>query len=148
MRRLVPLALVVLAAAVTGCKMVPASPEETASSRTTSNGPALGDTVRIQVGDRLSWEGGRFTVVFDSLTADSRCAVDVRCVWAGDAAARLRLVASERRADATLHTTEQPKEAELAGYVVRLVNVEPYPGTFDRSKPTPPAVVVLVVTRG
>ena len=145
MRRL----FLVAALAITACKMVPASPDAPGTTGTRETAAAtLGDTVRLAVGRSVAWDAGRFVVAFDTVEADSRCAADVVCVWAGDAAARFRLDAEGRRAGTTLHTTLEPKQIEYAGYVIRLVNVEPYPGTYDRSKPAPSPVAVIVVTRG
>ena len=131
------------------CKVVPASPEDAATigTRDAATPRALGDTVRIDVGESASWDAGRFVVAFDTVEADSRCPADAMCVWQGDAAARFRLSADGRRAASTLHTALEPKHVGFAGYQLRLVNVEPYPGTYDRSKPAPPAVAVVVVTR-
>ena len=49
MRRFTSLALVSIAYLATACKVVPASPDETANSRASTTGPALGDTARIEV---------------------------------------------------------------------------------------------------
>ena len=131
------------------CKVVPASPEDPAAAGTqdAATARALGDTVRIDVHGSASWGGGRFVVAFDTVEADSRCPADAMCVWQGDAAARFRLTADGRSAGTTLHTALEPKQVEYAGWVLRLVNVEPYPGTYDRSKPAPAPVAVVVVTR-
>jgi hypothetical protein len=146
MRRLTNLALFALFA--TACKVVPASPDDDAVPASREAATAtLGDTVRIGVGNQATFDGGRFVLTFDALVGDSRCPADAMCVWMGDAEARFRLVVDGRRAGAELHTAVEPRQVEYAGYLVRLVNVEPYPGTFDRSQPAPPAVAVVVVTR-
>lgn len=144
-RSLALVALAVLAA----CKVVPASPEEQGGVlRTADVTGALEDTVRIGVGKMAAFDGGRLLVRFDSLEAESRCPADAMCVWQGDAAARFRLESLQGRAGTTLHTGLEPKQVEFGGYVLNLVNVEPYPGTYDRSKPAPPPVAVVVVKRG
>ena len=147
MRRIAPFAL--LALVITACKAAPASPEDlgTAGTRDAASARAFGDTVRIDVRQSATWDAGRFVVAFDTVEADSRCPADAMCVWQGDAAARFRLTVDGRRAGTTLHTATEPRQVEYAGYVLRLVNVEPYPGTYDRSKPAPAPVAVVVVTR-
>ena len=147
MRRLAPLALVLLAVATTACKVVPASPDETANSRASTTEPALGDTVRIEAGASVSWNGGRFVVTFDSLGSDSRCPANAMCVWQGDVPVRFRLSADGRRSVSMLHTGIEPRQVESSGYRLRLVNVEPYPGTYDPEKPAPAPLAVVVVTR-
>ena len=145
MRRTSFVALFALAAA---CKVVPASPDAPGTAGQQSViAAALRDTVRIPVGRTASFDNGRLTVAFDALEADSRCPADATCVWAGDAAVRLALQTGDRKQAATLHTTLQPQRADYFGYAVGLVNVEPYPGTYDRSKPAPTPVALVVVTR-
>jgi hypothetical protein len=85
-----------------------------------------GDTVELRVGESalLAGEGARVT--FTSVAADSRCPVDVTCVWAGDAHVRLEVAAppaEEQTLD--LHTGVQPVEAEFAGFIIRLIHVSP-----------------------
>lgn len=150
MRRIAPLAsLALLAVLAAACKVAPASPEGPGASgtRDAAAAHAFGDTVRIDVRQTAAWDAGRFVVTFDTLEADSRCPADAMCVWQGDAAARFRLVADGRRAGTTLHTGAEPQQVAYAGYVLRLVHVEPYPGTYDRSTAPPPPVAVVVVTR-
>lgn len=145
MRRLTIVAVLTLLA--TACKVVPASPEEAPSTSRDAASAALGDTVRLGVGKQAVFDGGRFALTFVALDGDSRCPADAVCVWMGDAEARFRLELDGRRAGSVLHTGLEPRQVEFAGYVVQLVDVEPYPGTYDRSKPAPPAVAVVRVTR-
>lgn len=150
MRRIPTLALAALAV-LAACKVVSTPPDDRSAATGTHDAAtarALGDTVRIVVGQAAVFDGGKLEVAFDTLEADSRCPADAVCVWQGDAAARFRLAVGSRRVGTTLHTTLDPKQVAFDGYVVRLVNVEPYPGTWDRSKPAPPAVAVVIVTRG
>ena len=145
-RRSIVLAALVLLAA---CKVVPASPDApgSASAREDAAPATLGDTVRVGIGRAVAFDHGGLVVGFEEVEADSRCPADAMCVHQGDAEARFSLVAAGRRAGTTLHTAGEPKRIEYAGYWIQLVNVEPYPGTYDRSQPAPPAVAVLVVTR-
>jgi hypothetical protein len=116
----------VLGLLLTACKVVPASPDEpSATGNHAATARTLGDTVRIDVRTSASWDAGRFVVAFDTVEADSRCPADAMCVWQGDAAAGFHLTVDGRRAGTTLHTATEPKQVEYAGYVIRLVNVEP-----------------------
>jgi hypothetical protein len=147
MRR--PLVLLASLAFVAACKVVPASPDaqQQPTLSTADVRGELGDTVRIGLHKTASFDGGRFVVRFDSLEADSRCPADAICAWQGDAAARLDLEAVGGMRNVTLHTATEPRSFGLVGYRVELVNVEPYPGTYDRSKPAPSPVAVVVVSR-
>jgi hypothetical protein len=68
------------------------------------------------------------TVVFVSVSQDSRCPSDVQCVWAGDGAIKLALQSTaESSQEATLHTTLDPKFVDYSGYRIRVVALAPYP---------------------
>jgi hypothetical protein len=58
---------------------------------------------------------------------DSRCAVDVACVWAGDAEIALKIEQAGKAAVAALHTTLEPKKTVWDGYTISLVSVSPSP---------------------
>lgn len=134
--------------ALAACKVVPASPDAPAGTAAQDAAPAaLGDTVRVALGQAASFDNGRLSVTFEAVEQDSRCPADVVCVSAGDAEARFRLRVGERVAGTTLHIHGEPKQVEYFGYRVALATVDPYPGTYDRSKPAPGAVAGIVVTR-
>ncbi|HVE79664.1 MAG TPA: hypothetical protein VNA89_12405 [Gemmatimonadaceae bacterium] len=101
-------------------------------------------TVALRVGDRAV--AGELTVELRDIESDSRCAVDVVCVWAGDAAVALRLDRGGQRAGTTLHTTLEPKRVEYFGYDVALETVAP---PNDSRRPTEKGeyVVTLRITR-
>ena len=140
--------LVLLALALAACKVVPASPDAPAGTAAQDAAPAtLGDTVRVAVGQAASFDNGRLTVTFEAVEQDSRCPADVVCVTAGDAEARFRLRVGERVAGTTLHIHGEPRAIEYFGYRIALATLDPYPGTWDRSRPSPQAVAGLVVTR-
>ncbi len=86
-------------------------------------------TFVLQVGDRARMTNGDFVVHFVSVPQDSRCPVDVVCVWAGDGVVRLELVSSGdlRRRDLHTNSTVGPVSAEHDGYVVELLDLTPMP---------------------
>ena len=69
------------------------------------------------------------TVRFDGVSADSRCPVDVTCVWEGDAVVVIDASAPARDREALeLHTAGRfPREAVYGRYRVRLVSLAPQP---------------------
>ena len=82
----------------------------------------------IGVGQEVTVAGTGITVRFNGVSDDSRCAVDVQCVWAGNAVVRLTLSASgSAGTDAALNTTLEPKSTSFAGYSVRLTGLKPAP---------------------
>ena len=82
----------------------------------------------IEVGQEVTVQGTGITVRFNGVSDDSRCAVDVQCVWAGNAVVRLTLAkAGTAGADASLNTTLDPKSMTFAGHSVILTGLKPQP---------------------
>ncbi len=86
-------------------------------------------TFTLQVGDRARLTNGDFVVRFISVPQDSRCPVDVVCVWLGDASVRLELTSSGRTFQTDLHTNSSvgPDNVEQDGNVVELLDLTPSP---------------------
>ena len=86
-------------------------------------------TFTLQVGDRARVSNGDFVVRFISVSGDSRCPVDVQCVWAGDAVVSLDLVSSGRTRSVDLHTNSTSGTVSTAydGQVVELLELTPAP---------------------
>lgn len=81
-------------------------------------------TVRVKNTQRVF--GNDLAVRFAALVEDSRCAVDVECVWAGNAKIRLRLT-DRRGASKTieLNSNLKPQSVRFAGYEIRFVDLNP-----------------------
>lgn len=89
---------------------------------------ALGQDVILAPGKVVEIETSGARLSFESVTNDSRCPSDVQCVWAGNATARVRVwggTGAPRTVE--LNTTVEPKQAEVDGYVLRLVALTPGP---------------------
>lgn len=82
----------------------------------------------MAVGDEVWVEGTTLRVAFLGLENDSRCPVDVTCVWAGDAEVELALaVGTGPSVPSVLHWNTQmgPASAEAGPFNVSLVAIEP-----------------------
>lgn len=88
---------------------------------------ALGDTVTIGIGEAAAYEDAGLDVHFRSVRGDSRCPLDVQCVWAGDGAVELHLTAGGLSREVVLHTTLEPRAAGMGSVTVELVELLPYP---------------------
>jgi hypothetical protein len=77
----------------------------------------------LKIGQTISI--GDLRLTFRSVEGDSRCAIDVVCVWAGDAEIALSIEQGGKAAVAALHTTLEPKKTEWNGYTISLVSVAP-----------------------
>jgi hypothetical protein len=59
---------------------------------------------------------------------DSRCPVDVTCMWEGDAKVSVEVITPSPRAQHELHTAaRESREAEHGAYRITLVKLEPAP---------------------
>ncbi len=86
-------------------------------------------TFILQVGDRARVNNGDFTVYFVSVPSDSRCPVDVVCVWAGDAVVRLDVTSSGWSRQHDLHTNSSVGDISIEhdGHVLELIDLTPAP---------------------
>jgi hypothetical protein len=102
---------------------------------------AAGRTARIA--------GAPATVRFDQVTEDSRCPVDVTCVWEGDAIVRLQVERPDAdRVTVDLHTNAAfAREAATDGYLVRLIRLAPLPREGQTTPPERYVATLVVSTR-
>lgn len=82
----------------------------------------------VAMGKDAKVQGTPITVAFRGVTNDSRCAVDVQCVWAGNAAVSVSIAEGTGPSrDVTLNTGLDPKSIVVGGHTVRLVGLKPAP---------------------
>ncbi len=81
---------------------------------------------------------------FVGVTSDSRCPAAAICVSAGDAVARFEVGNRRAAAAVDLHTTFDPKQAAAAGLTVQLLELSPYPITFNDIQPSEYRVTIRV----
>lgn len=112
-----------------------------------SSGPsqALNQPAPLAPGESAQF--GALRVTFTGVSGDSRCPVDVTCVWQGDAVAQIRLSEPAGAVESRdLHTNE-PRSTKYGAYQVELVRLDPAP----RSTETIPAAnyrLTVRVTQG
>lgn len=84
--------------------------------------------VQLHVGQTVFFPREGYIVTFEKVTEDSRCPIGLKCFWAGDGAAKLKI---EDRGGAvsndTLHTTLDPHSVQFQQLSIRLKSLEPYP---------------------
>ena len=88
---------------------------------------------KVPLGREFTLAPGQSAVVDDdlrltlkSVTDDSRCPVDVTCVWEGDAKVAVEVITPTPRAEHELHTTgRESHEAKHGAYRITLVKLEP-----------------------
>jgi len=99
------------------------------------NKVATPSSEKIPLGREFTLAVGQSAVVDDdvrltlkSVADDSRCPVDVTCVWEGDAKVSVEVITPTPRAEHELHTSSRfDREAKHGAYRVTLVKLEPAP---------------------
>lgn len=121
MTRTIPLAaLAVLAACSHGAS--PSGPRDTLITAT------LGQEFDLAAGSTAEVGDGGLTIEFTGVGEDSRCPLDVVCVWQGDAAGDFSVAVGRAAATTvTLHTSLEPHAGIHGGYTIHLIALAPYP---------------------
>ena len=93
--------------------------------------------IQMKVGEQKSADRGRLTIKFVSVVEDSRCPMNARCVWAGNA--KIKIAVSKGKMApkfVELNTGQKPDSVKLYGYTISLEglsqNDPAMMGPFDR----------------
>jgi hypothetical protein len=120
-----------------------------ACGRSDMTGPtrrvALGQSFELRVGEAATVGDELLAISFVGVTSDSRCPIDVVCVWAGEATLRLTLRRLPQPARVVEVKTPSSSEADsYDGYTIEVRALLPAPRS---ATPTDPAgyVATLVV---
>ncbi len=107
---------------------------------------ALGQSFELRVGETTTIGEELLVVGFAGVSSDSRCPIDVVCVWAGEAIVELTLRRLPRPEEVVEVRTPGATEASYDGYAVEVRALLPAPRA---SVPTDPEayVATLVVRR-
>jgi hypothetical protein len=101
-----------------------------------AGGPGSPSTMKVPLGREFTLRVGQSAVVDDTglrislakVADDSRCPVDVQCVWEGDAAVTVEIADPSAPGAYELHTSGRyPREVTHGSYRVTLVQLEPTP---------------------
>jgi hypothetical protein len=127
----------------------PASSEEVGTEITALTA-SLGDEFQLSAGQTALVVSDGFGVKFVDVSEDSRCPTEVECEWPGQA--MIVVAVSQDGQDLgtySLTSTETyggASTGRIAGYVVRLAEVAPYPQKVDEDIPLADYVVTLVIS--
>jgi hypothetical protein len=102
----------------------------------------------LPLGKSASVNGTGARITFRRVTEDSRCAVDVTCVWAGNAKIELAVSRNGSGDDVRVLSLTPPNSETSSGDLrIRFVGLAPVPRQSDGSA-SRAYVAQLVVTRG
>jgi hypothetical protein len=102
---------------------------------TDPSGPSLGERFTVQVGGSEVVRGEPVRIEFERIVADSRCAIDVVCITAGEARGAFRITVA-RAAPVSVELSTDPRSStEVSGYRFALVGMTPLPRSNVRIDP-------------
>ncbi|MEQ1922196.1 MAG: hypothetical protein ABL952_06780 [Pyrinomonadaceae bacterium] len=103
------------------------------------------ENVTIRVGGHAISKTGKITVKVIEVLEDSRCPVNVTCVWAGNAKIKISLKKGRKAARTfELNSTLTPKTILFEGYEVSFVDLTPRPGEMVKAVAFPKVVTVSI----
>jgi hypothetical protein len=110
-----------------GCAR-PSQPTQPAGGRTEQT-IQLNTEFRLAFGKEAVVDGSTLRIRFDTLLEDSRCPINVQCVWAGNAKIILRLEGDTREGvkHDTLNVLLEPRAAKYGSFVIRFESLDPAP---------------------
>ena len=100
-------------------------------------------TLEIRFGQQKTTKTGGVTVKFLELIEDSRCPVDVNCVWAGVARIKAAITRGGKTSEAELNTMDK-KSADFQGYTVTLTDLQPRQSRTSKYSPSAYTATVTV----
>jgi hypothetical protein len=107
----------------------------------------LGQEFELKINQEAMIEGEDMAVVFESVLEDSRCPVDVTCVWSGNAKIRLRSSKQKQEPAAVeVNTDLKPKSSPYLGYEIKLVALKPSRKSEKAIQPNE-YIATLIVTK-
>ena len=111
------------------------------TAKITANKGELDQVIRVRYGSFVAIPSENLSISFNKVR-ESRCPVDVQCVQAGEA--NVSLTVTKANQSETLVLTAKGscqsedgscgQEKSVLNYVVKLVNLRPYPGTGPEGK--------------
>mgnify|MGYP000900437959 CR=1 len=103
------------------------------------------ETVKVRVGEIKSAGGGRLAIKFVSVVEDSRCPIDARCVWAGNAKIKIAVSKGKMAAKTIeLNSGLKPDSITIYGYEIKFVDLSPHPGENVRMAAFPKMATLSV----
>ncbi len=112
-----------------------------------SSQPNLGEEFELAVHQTDQITGEDISVTFQQVLEDSRCPIDVTCIWAGLAEVSLRVAVSGNESELSLSTSPPENSAVFENYTFWLNSVRPVPRS-DQSTDRSAYVVTVRVDKG
>ena len=86
----------------------------------------IGKEFSLGIGQTASIEGEKLVIKFKAVLEDSRCPVNVVCVWAGNGKVEFEILDIDgQNKTVTLNTEEEPRVTTLKGHNLKLISLNP-----------------------
>ena len=103
---------------------------------TTTSTVDPGASFTLAPGETAAVKGADARITFKRVTDDSRCPVDVTCVWAGDAKIEITISRNGAPDETRILSITPPKhEATVGNLRIRFVSLAPVPRQADANVP-------------
>ena len=80
----------------------------------------------LGIGQTVNIEGEKLVIKFKAVLEDSRCPVNVVCVWAGNGKVDFEILDIDgQNKTVILNTEEEPREITLKGHKLKLISLNP-----------------------
>ncbi len=112
-----------------------------------SSPPKVGEEFELAVHQTSQMTAEKISVTFQKVLEDSRCPVDVTCIWAGLAKVSLQVAVSGQEWEISLSTSPPENSAVFENYTFWLISVRPVPRS-DQSTDRSAYFVTVRVDKG
>lgn len=102
---------------------------------------------RLRVGQEVSLRDTKLKIKFVSVVEDSRCPTGVDCIWHGNGKVQIDIKKSNRKPmSLTLNTYMAPQESAYGNYIVKLLQLSPYPASGKTISPDQYEATLIIST--
>jgi hypothetical protein len=86
----------------------------------------IGKEFSLGIGQTANIEGEKLVIKFKAVLEDSRCPINVVCVWAGNGKVEFEILDIDgQNKTVTLNTEEEPRVRTLKGHSLKLISLNP-----------------------
>lgn len=99
----------------------------------------FGNAIELKIGQSIRFLPDYLQVGFQKVRSDSRCPIGAQCIWEGIADLQLWLVKpglDSVYVKASIYGSGRPVVVDTLGYRITLLQLDPYPKTDNRPKPS------------
>lgn len=107
----------------------------------------LDDQIKVKINQNLTIESEGLSVKLLKITEDSRCPSDVTCIWAGQIGVLVNVSQNGKdlgNVNLILGPDKGLAEKKIDGYIIKLVEVSPYPISTKKIEPSDYVITIII----